>query len=89
MLVTVKYSAQLRQAAGVPREQLDVPSACSIRDLLAAAARKNEALRAQLLDSSGAPRPHLLICVGDEQVTAGTVLKDGDEVTLLSPIAGG
>jgi molybdopterin converting factor small subunit len=42
-----------------------------------------------LLDANGQPNETILVFVNDEQMEPGVELKDGDIVTLLSPIAGG
>ena len=85
MRITVRYMAQVKRAAGVAAEQVELPDSCLLRDLLARLAeRHGEPLR-QLLG------PALLIFVGDEQANPGeaVALKDGDVVTVLAPMAGG
>ncbi|MFH0938462.1 MAG: MoaD/ThiS family protein [Planctomycetota bacterium] len=92
MKVTVKYSAQLKQAAGVSREILDVANGCSARHaVLKLAVGKTEPLKGMLLDSTGAPHEYILLCVNDEQIAWDSELKlnDDDEIILLSPISGG
>ena len=92
MKVIVKYSAQLKQAAGVAQETLEVADGCLARDaVLKLAAGKSGPLKEMLLDSVGAPRAHILLCVNDEQVgwDSGVKLNEGDEIALLSPISGG
>ena len=61
------------------------------RELVVRLAQSRVALRGLLLGEGGAPQPALLLFVGDEQVAAGDrrPLKDGDVVTILSPMAGG
>src|SRR5262245_9085306 len=90
--ISVRYMAQLKQAAGAACEELAVPAPCLVRDvLLALADRHGAPLRGLLLDAGGSLQPTILVFVGDEQVSAndGPSLKDGSIVTLLSPIAGG
>lgn len=85
MKVSVRYMAQVKRAAGVAVEQVELPDACSLRDLLTRLGeRHGEPLR-QLLG------PALLIFVGDEQAALDepVVLREGDVVTILSPMAGG
>ncbi len=90
MRIAVRYMAQLRQATGVSAEEVELPDACSVGDLLARlAGRHGEPLRRLLLDRDGATQPTILVFVGDEQAGDRAVLADGDVVTLLSPIAGG
>jgi molybdopterin converting factor small subunit len=84
--------AQARQAAGRADEQVDIDRPCSVQDLIVGlASRHGDPLRRLLLDDRGSVQPALLLFVGDEQVDpAGAVpLRDGDVVTVLSPMAGG
>jgi molybdopterin converting factor small subunit len=84
--------AQVRHAAGVSSEEVEVASGCSVRELLTAlAAKRGEALRRLLLESSGGPNQAILVFVGERQATteAPVDLRDGDVVTILSPMAGG
>jgi molybdopterin converting factor small subunit len=92
MHVAVRYRAQLKQAAGSAGEQVEVPSPCSIEELLThLAGRHGAALRGLLFDAAGKRQPTILVFVGDVQVAPGEAaqLRDGDVVTLLSPMAGG
>jgi len=90
--ISVRYMAQLKQGAGVTCEEIALSAPCSMRDLLLALAdRHGTSLRSLLLTADGSLQPTILVFVNDEQVSAndGPALKDGDIVTLLSPIAGG
>jgi molybdopterin converting factor small subunit len=91
MKVTVKYMAQIKQAAGVGSEQVELDQPCSVQELVAGLAeRRGQPLRKLLLDERGGVQPTVLLFVGDSQVEGDRLqLKDGDVVTLLSPIAGG
>jgi len=91
MKVTVRYMAQLRLAAGVAVEEVKLGEALSLVDLLRALATNHgPALERLLLAGNGTPQPTLLAFVGDDQADwREAKLKEGDSVTLLSPIAGG
>ncbi len=92
MNVSIRYMAQLKHAAGVAREQATLDAACSPHELVTRrAACHGEALHRLLLDGAGRLHPTILLFVGDEQATpaAGYLLKDGDQITVLAPIAGG
>jgi molybdopterin converting factor small subunit len=92
MQVAVRYMAQLRQAAGTSSESVALDGPCSVRQLvLILAERHGRPLRDLLLDAGGAVQPTTLVFVGDRQVDweAPPTLRDGDQVTLLSPMAGG
>jgi molybdopterin converting factor small subunit len=90
--ISVRYMAQLKQAAGAACEEVALPAPCHVCDvLLALADRHGAPLRSLLLDAGDSLQPTILVFVGDEQVSAsdGIALNDGDILTLLSPIAGG
>lgn len=89
MNVVIRYLAQLRPAAGTTGELVQLPAGQTVAGLLADLARRRPPLRDLLLDQAGMPRRSLLVFVGDRQVAAGQVLTEGDEVTLMTPIAGG
>lgn len=92
MKIRVEYVAQLKEAAGLPGEVLEVPAAASVLDLLRTVARtRGERLGGLLLDADGRLRPSALVFVGDEQfeVDEPRALRDGDTVTIMSPLAGG
>jgi molybdopterin converting factor small subunit len=92
MRVAVKYLAQAKQAAGCPAETLELGDRCTLRELLRRLAeRHGEPLRRLLLGPAGAPSEALLLFVGEEQVRWQTPreLRDGDAVTVLTPMAGG
>jgi molybdopterin converting factor small subunit len=92
MKVSVRYMAQLRSAAGVAAETVDLDGPCTASELAAhLAARHGEALRRLLLGANGRLSPIILVFLGDSQVGPAEPLslKDGDVITLLSPVAGG
>jgi molybdopterin converting factor small subunit len=92
MRITVQYATQVKRAAGVGSETLDVPSSCGIADVVRLVAeRRGEALRKLLLDDAGQVQPSLLIFAGDRQIgrSESVALRDGDVVTIMSPISGG
>ena len=91
MKVTVHYLAQLRRAAGRSQAEVELSASATFGDLLARLSLHGEELRRLLLDSSGALQPTILVFVNDEQAVQpmSTLLRDGDSITFLSPIAGG
>jgi molybdopterin converting factor small subunit len=92
MKVVVHYLAHLKQAAGIAREEAELAESSSLAELLPKlAARHGDPLRRLLLDNQGGLQPTILLFVNDTQVAdARTMhLHDGDEIALLSPIAGG
>jgi molybdopterin converting factor small subunit len=92
MKITIHYMAQLKQAAGTPAEQVILDAPCTVGELVRRLAEQHgEPLRRLLLDGQGGLQPTNLFFIGDEQVQPSdcAALKDGDVVTVLSPIAGG
>jgi molybdopterin converting factor small subunit len=89
MRITVRYLAQLKQAAGIATEVVTSDERTPHGLLLSLIERHGDALRRLLLDADGEPTATILVFVNDRQVEPGMELHDGDVVTLLSPIAGG
>jgi molybdopterin converting factor small subunit len=89
--IGVRYMAQLRTAAGTAAEDVELAELATVADLLARlAALHGGALRPLLLDPEGRAHPTVLVFVGDVQAESRDApLRQGDVVTLLSPIAGG
>lgn len=84
--------AQLRQAAGVAVEHLELDDAATVRELVQRiSSRAAEPLCNMLLDGEGKPRSTILMFVEDRHVATqdDVPLRDGQTVTLMSPISGG
>ena len=91
MRITVRYSAQARQIVGRDSEPMEFDRPATVRDLLSHLAERHTALRGLLVTAQGEPQAALLVFIGDEQVEPGftRALREGDAVSILSPIAGG
>ncbi len=92
MEVQVHYAAQLKAAAGEAVQKISVPPGATVRDLLELLAEKHgPSMRALLFDDEGALRRSILVFLGEEQLgrDLDRELKEGAEVTILSPVAGG
>jgi len=92
MKIAVEYTAHLKRATGIGREEIEVPERSTILQTIEVLlARHGEEFRTYLLNSEGSIHPSLVIAVNDEQVflDAPTQLSDGDTVVLLAAIAGG
>jgi molybdopterin converting factor subunit 1 len=79
--VKVLYFGQAREAAGTGTEDLSLPSASSVRSLVAQTTRSHRRLR----EMSGAMR----VAVNEEIAGEDDALADGDVVAFLPPVAGG
>jgi molybdopterin converting factor small subunit len=92
MQVNLEYTAQLRRAAGVRWELIELPEAATLQDALhAAVARHGAEFQRQVLTPSEARQPTLLCFRGEQQVStaANPILQAGETITLMSPISGG
>lgn len=99
MNVTVRFEAQLREAAGVDHVQTELRSGASLIDALQQAAEvasqpsSDGSLRHRILTDEARPSSSLLIFVNDQPVAhhaiTSHVLHDGDCVLLFPPISGG
>jgi molybdopterin converting factor small subunit len=90
--ITVRYLAQMKQAAGTAVEQVQATAGCSARTLMERLGReRGGTLERALLTTEGKLRPSVMLFIGDRQVVAGDdgALSDGDELLVMSPIAGG
>ena len=83
MIVQVRYMAQLRHSAGRATEAVELSEGCTVATLLTHLAETRPGLH-NILQS-----PTLLVFVGDEQARREQVLRAGDEILLMTPIAGG
>ena len=92
MTVAVEYVAQMRAAAGVASENLQLGASGSVQDAIrAVASRHGGRLAELLLDEAGVLQPSAIVFVGDTQVDwqRPCALADGARVTILAPLAGG
>ncbi len=92
MQVTINYFAQVRQAAGVESERLALDDGADIQAALSElAGQHGDDFRALVLDQAGAVRPGLLTLLNGQSVPGRQrhPLADGDEISLISAVAGG
>ena len=94
MKLRVQYTGQLRTAAGRSEEEVELPEATNLAALLhQLASRLGKGALPHLLTPAGHPQSSLLVIVNDSAIpapqTAATILRQGDVITLLPPIAGG
>lgn len=81
MKIRLLYFAVLRDIAGTSAAEMDLPSGTSAMDVW-------QRLRAQHRELAGYQRPPL-IAVNEEYVAPEQVLRDGDELAFIPPVAGG
>jgi molybdopterin converting factor subunit 1 len=81
MKVTVRFFASHREATGVATCPVDVPEGTSAAEALEVLCRRFPPLAALA--------PSCAFAVNLTQVAGSTTLRDGDELALLPPMAGG
>lgn len=94
MNINVQLEAQLREAAGVHQETVQVADGSNVVDAVnVLATQYAEAIGNRLLAESGNLQKGLLIFVNDQPIAAAAaprqLLSDGDTVLLCPPISGG
>jgi molybdopterin converting factor small subunit len=81
MRIDVRLGSGLSRLAGGPRLAVDVTDGATVGDVLGRVAEERPALAAGL--------PSALTVVHGTQVGGERVLADGDELAVLTPVAGG
>lgn len=81
MRVRVRLFASLREAAGVPEEVLELPSAASAEQAWQALTSRHPALAER--------RACVAASVNRRYAPFETALADGDEVVFIPPVSGG
>ena len=92
MNIQIEYVAQMKDAAGVANERLDLTAPATVQDAIREIARSHGGRLAELLlGADGALPPSALVFVGDEQAewAEARELRDGERLTVLAPFAGG
>jgi sulfur-carrier protein len=81
MKIRVRFYSQLRDLAGRPELEIELPDDAKINDLLQELYREKPALRSR--DNS------MLIGAGVEFVDRNYSLKSGEEISIMPPVQGG
>jgi molybdopterin converting factor small subunit len=81
MRIDVRLGPGLARLAGGPRLAVDVTDGATVDDVLARVAEQRPALAGGL--------PAALTVVRGTQVSGGRVLAAGDELAVITPVAGG
>ena len=92
MKLRVEYEAQVKKAAGVASEDLEIEDASTLSSVLQKITEsRGDALHSMLLDSEGNLQKAILLFHGDRQIRwdESPEFSDGDVLTILSPISGG
>lgn len=92
MKIAVEYTAQIKKAAGVGREEFEVPAGTTLQELVKTVAESRaDSLKPLLFPAGEALHPSMLLFVSNEQVLwdEPLTLEPHHSVTILSPISGG
>jgi len=92
MQITIQFETQVKRAAGVSAETVELGDGATIQQSIERVADPSrERLRSFLVGKDGQVLPTVLVFVNDRQVACDdpTPLHDGDTVTIMSPISGG
>lgn len=92
MKIVVEYTAQVKKAAGVSKEEFEVNEGSTLQDLVKQVATRHEAaLKPILFPNSEELHPSILLFVSNQQVlwNESLTLEPHHIVTILSPISGG
>ena len=92
MHVTLSGTGPLKRVVSEGGLLLDLPAGASLRDALSLASEQLGDAGSVLRDHAGQVQPGVVVFVNDEMVrrtSADTQLNDGDELTVLMPVAGG
>jgi len=93
--VTVKAFATIREAIGeFGKISLEFPEQVTVKNLIEVLSKNfGEKFNSEVLDDNGLPKKTIKIFVNGRDIEfldgLSTNLKDGDEVSLIPPIAGG
>jgi molybdopterin converting factor small subunit len=81
MRISVQFFSQLKEIAGAPEEQIELPDEATIGDLLAQLYRLHPGL--EKWDRT------LLVGAGVEFVERDRVVQPGDQIAIMPPVQGG
>ena len=84
-MITLLYFARLREALGIGREELALPSGITTLGAL----RTHLAQRGEAWSKEMAVGRNLRAAVNQDVATADTPVKDGDEIAFFPPVTGG
>jgi molybdopterin converting factor small subunit len=90
--VKLIYTTQLKDALGCAGEPVELSDSATLGELLDELGRRHgDTFQEFVWAAPGKLRASMIICIGNTTAHAEltTVLRDGDEILLLSPVSGG
>jgi molybdopterin converting factor small subunit len=88
MNITFNYYAQIRKAAGVESECVEIVAGATLLDAIKTIDHGAE-FKDLLFNAQGIPHPVILFLVNDGPAAPDRTLNEGDRVNVFSPVAGG
>jgi molybdopterin converting factor small subunit len=88
MKVTFKYFAQIRKLAGTEIDTVEVEEGTTAAAALQSI-EHGEGFHSILFDESGSLRPVIMLIADGIPIDPDSVLSDGVQIQLFSPVAGG
>ncbi len=92
MKIEIKYFAQIKKEVGKPSDEIELEPGTTLQKCIAEIGQKNTiGFKNILFEESGAYRDAVVLVVNGAQVRydENPKMNDGDELLLMSPIAGG
>jgi MoaD family protein len=92
MNIQIKYFAQVKKEAGKGSETLEMEAGINLQSCVEKlSTRHTKSFREMLYDESGAYRDSVILIINNDQVryAENPELNEGDELMIMSPIAGG
>lgn len=92
MKIHIKYFAQVKKEAGKGSETLEFEAGIDLQKCIKIlSAKHTKSFNEMLYDESGAYRDSVILIINNDQVryAENPELNEGDELMIMSPIAGG
>jgi MoaD family protein len=91
MTISITFFGLARQFAGTGAESLELCADVSTRSLIDTLAERHPQLRDLLLHEDGSYRRNVLLSVngGAPEQSLDRILADGDDISIIPPVAGG
>ena len=92
MQIHIKYFAQIKSKAGKPSEVLELESGATLQGCIKKLSKENDhGINDILYDESGVYRDAVILVINNQQTryAENPKMNDGDELMIMSPIAGG
>ena len=92
MNIQIRYFAQVKKEAGKGSETLEMEAGINLQKCIEKlSTRHTKHFKEMLYDESGAYRDSVILIINNDQVryAENPELKEGDELMIMSPIAGG